>query len=108
RVAQIPDGTSNTIMFGEMAGGFIAWGGSGGIPDGISGVSRMCGFNYSGWGGQPSNDINNWYGFSSRHDNIVNFGFGDGSALSITTNIHWITFVYLSGIQDGVVVTIDS
>jgi prepilin-type N-terminal cleavage/methylation domain-containing protein/prepilin-type processing-associated H-X9-DG protein len=48
-LARVPDGTSNTILFGEYAGGFINWGGSGGISSGESGSSWSCGFNYSGF-----------------------------------------------------------
>ena len=38
-ISRIPDGTSNTIMFGEVAGGYYGWGGGGGIPSGVMGYA---------------------------------------------------------------------
>ena len=38
-LAKVPDGTSNTWLFGEMCGGWINWNGGGGIPDGIGSPS---------------------------------------------------------------------
>jgi len=103
------DGTSETVMFGEYAGGFNVWNGSGGIPDGIMGASWVCGFNYSGFGpptsGQVSNpNVSNWAYFSSQHSNIVNFCFADGSVRSISTTISFTPWVYLTGYQDGVII----
>jgi prepilin-type N-terminal cleavage/methylation domain-containing protein len=106
-LARCPDGTSNTILFGEWAGGQIDWGGSGGIPNGISGVSWVCGFNYSGWGPPAAGDRTNWWGFSSNHTQIVNFGWGDGSVRSLNTSIDFGTWVYLTGYQDGVPVSVN-
>src|SRR5262245_32405738 len=50
KIANLPDGSSNTVMFCEMAGGYIGWGGSGGIPSGVSGPGVGAGFNYAGFG----------------------------------------------------------
>jgi prepilin-type processing-associated H-X9-DG protein len=115
-VARVQDGTSNTIMFGEMAGGFIAWNGSGGIPNGLSGGSWAAGFNYSGFqvpasGAQvlapgASNSTNDyWYRFSSLHTGGINVAMGDGSVRFLKTTIDFSTWVYITGIEDGVVVT---
>ena len=111
KLANTPDGTSNTIMFGETAGGFIGWGGSGGIPSGISGYSFMNGFNYSGFGEpkagvEGTNDQGSWwYVFNSRHTGIVNFCWGDGSVRSLSSGIQFFPlWIALTGIQDGFVV----
>jgi prepilin-type processing-associated H-X9-DG protein len=119
-IARIPDGTSNTIMFGEYAGGTIYWGGGGGIPDGVDGAAWACGFNYSGFdtpttinfdsnGNGPNGQTGTptYARFSSRHTNQVIFCFGDGHVRGISTSIDFTTWVYLTGIQDGVTVNFD-
>jgi prepilin-type N-terminal cleavage/methylation domain-containing protein len=104
-LGRVPDGTSNTLMFGEMAGGTIKWGGSGGIPDGLDGVGRCAGFNYTGWG-TPVAYQDQWFEWSSHHTGVVQFCMGDGSVQRISQNIDFNTFVFLSGIQDGAVVSL--
>src|SRR5260370_25726533 len=108
KVGAIPDGSSNTMMFGEVAGGYIGWGGSGGIPSGTSGWSWSCGFNYTGfntpYSGTAADPVNSqWYNLTPQHSNHINVAMGDGSVRSIGTSIDFNTWVYLSGIQDGVV-----
>jgi prepilin-type processing-associated H-X9-DG protein len=90
--AQISDGTSNTIAFGETLAGTITnprdfaitWMGAGSMP--------------TGWGLSSTPD---WYQFSSRHGNIVNFSMADGSVRGITTTCDFTTFVFASGMADG-------
>jgi prepilin-type N-terminal cleavage/methylation domain-containing protein len=100
-VARVPDGTSNTAMFGEMAGGIINWAGSGGIPNGISGVAWACGFDYSGFDVPATNNPNNWWGFTSHHTAVVQFAFGDGHVQRISPNIDFNTWIALTGYMDG-------
>jgi prepilin-type N-terminal cleavage/methylation domain-containing protein len=112
-VGRIPDGSSNTIMFGECAGGWIAWGGGGGIPDGVSGWAWSCGMNYTAWGtpyAGSAADVNNsqWWNFSSQHVNHINVAMGDGSVRQISTAVDFNTWLFLGGIADGQVVTFDN
>jgi len=114
-LARVPDGTSNTMMFGEFVGGNINWGGSGGIPNGLSGASWVCGFDYTGFAGpSPTGSLNNadgssnWFTFGSDHPtHQLNVAMGDGSVRHILPSIDFSTWVYLSGISDGVVITYD-
>jgi prepilin-type N-terminal cleavage/methylation domain-containing protein len=125
-IARIPDGSSNTVMHAEMVGGWIVWGGSGGIPDGVDGPGFPAGFNYSGFdvpatGSQllqpcSQQDANAgkctlggsnayWYRFSSMHSNVINIGMGDGSVRTLNVSIDFTTWVYITGMQDGFTVT---
>jgi prepilin-type N-terminal cleavage/methylation domain-containing protein len=117
-VARVPDGTSNTMMFAEMAGGFIPWGGSGGIPSGWSSPSWSTGPNYTSFGFCPDhtnpncdfvNSLGLSYGtFDSKHAaNIINVAFGDGSVRQVTPTIPFSVQLAIGGISDGVVVQFD-
>jgi prepilin-type processing-associated H-X9-DG protein len=108
-VARVPDGTSNTLLFGEYAGQTINWGGSGGIPSGVCTAAWGCGFNYTGFGPPITVDIpDSGYGqFNSRHTGIINFCFADGSVHAISQNIDFNTYVLLSAYADGLVITLD-
>ncbi len=105
-LARIPDGTSNTVMFAEYCGqNILNWGGGGGIPDGPAGASWVCGYNYSGFGTPTSGAAEGrYYLFGSRHTNVINASMGDGSVRTLSTTIDFNTWVYITGIQDGVVV----
>lgn len=109
---KILDGTSNTVMFGEYAGGFIAWGGSGGITDGLAGGSWVAGNSFSGFG-TPCNGYttiinpnNSCYArFGSLHDGVVAIGLADGAVRLLAATVDFNSWLYLSGMQDGVEIT---
>ncbi len=108
-VAQISDGSSNTLMFGEVSGGkfgattstnyysyswatnshFLAFGLSSGLTDDFSGAK-----------------------FGSNHTNIVNFAFADGSVRSLKNPDQYNgalfgVLVAMGGKSEGQVVTFD-
>jgi prepilin-type N-terminal cleavage/methylation domain-containing protein len=102
-IGALPDGTSNTIFFGEMLGGrgteprdFVAaWMGAGALPTAWSTI-----------------DPAQWYSFGSKHTNVVQFGYGDGSVRSIRkigASTDWYSarhyqHLYASGGADGQVI----
>jgi prepilin-type N-terminal cleavage/methylation domain-containing protein len=95
KITSITDGTSNTLGFGEYLGGhnpgqrdFVGtWMGTGGMP--------------TAWG-LPDNS--EWYQFGGRHTGVVLFGLCDGGVRGLRRGIDSSTFLYLSGMNDGVVV----
>ena len=124
KLANCPDGTSQTLLFGELAGGWNNWGGSGGIPNGVTGYHWSCGSMYVVFGGVISGHATDpaysdpfsanpaWGLYSSMHTNIANFAFGDGSVRALNANGNtastsndWTTFIYLQGFKDGAVVS---
>jgi prepilin-type processing-associated H-X9-DG protein len=42
-----------------------------------------------------------WYKFGSRHTNVFNVAFADGSVHGLSNNIDYTTWVVLGGIADG-------
>jgi prepilin-type N-terminal cleavage/methylation domain-containing protein/prepilin-type processing-associated H-X9-DG protein len=117
-LAQIADGTSNTLMFGESIGGVsnnvrsmtTVWMGAGGL------ATTYCGL--------PNNSPNqSALNFSSGHTGVVNFVFCDGSVRSLRTGDSvwpgcatgfstppppsWFVLQALAGIKDGQVFNID-
>jgi prepilin-type N-terminal cleavage/methylation domain-containing protein/prepilin-type processing-associated H-X9-DG protein len=105
RMAQITDGTSNTILLAEIAGKNWLWqaglyagkplsgffGGEGGWGDATSGASALYGSSADGtvFPGTCGINCSNDFGFYSFHPTGANFAFADGSIrfLSNATNI---------------------
>jgi prepilin-type N-terminal cleavage/methylation domain-containing protein/prepilin-type processing-associated H-X9-DG protein len=114
-LSAIPDGTSNTLMFGEGLGGpgigtrtfAWSWVGIGGVPT-ARGLAQNAVSQY---------DVNSFahIRFSSRHASGVNFCFGDGSVRSVkfgatadtssgsqsNPTSDWNVYQSLAGTKDG-------
>jgi prepilin-type N-terminal cleavage/methylation domain-containing protein len=103
KLADIPDGAANTILFGETLGGeshgertlAMSWVGAGAMPTAY---------------GLPKKSYQ--WNFSSRHANVVQFVMCDGSVQAIkrldddgaTPGFYsekWYNFLRLGGMQDG-------
>jgi prepilin-type N-terminal cleavage/methylation domain-containing protein len=83
----ITDGSSKTLLFGEMCGGqtsSYAWFGVG-----VLAVAFKL------------NDDPGWGEFSSRHPKIVQFCMADGAVVALSTLIDGETYLRLGSIDDG-------
>ncbi|HXD87332.1 MAG TPA: DUF1559 domain-containing protein [Urbifossiella sp.] len=99
KITDIIDGTSNTFGFGEYTCG-------NGTPGGRTLSALWANVNLpTAWGLSQNPQ---WYQYSSKHTGgIVNFAMCDGSVrgVSITTNSN--TFIYVSGMNDNVVASLN-
>jgi len=102
RFANITDGASNVLLFGEMHGGRrndlpteariskAAWMGSAGL------ITR----NGLGTGG--------WYQFDSLHPGVVQFTMADGSVRGVSKSVDLNLYIQVSGMHDGTPVNISN
>lgn len=112
RFAQVTDGTSNVLFFGEALGGCNppsatnpctlqvahSWMGSGAL---LTGYGLEPNF--------PNEKFKLYWGqFGSQHPGIVQFSFVDGSIHGVSLTIDWDDYLYLSGMGDGNVAKMDA
>lgn len=100
KMADIGDGTSNTIIFGEATGGKLN----------SSNASRQFGFTWMGGGYLCSGSglgALDFGAFNAEHPNIVQFALADGSVRPVNINIDFNAYVYCSSVNDGVVAKLD-
>jgi prepilin-type N-terminal cleavage/methylation domain-containing protein len=102
RFADMTDGTSNVLLFGETVGGCNSppcdslqvshsWMGSGAMPTGFGLEPLFPGERWKQFWGQ----------FGSEHPGIVQFAFADGSVHGISISVDWADYVYLGAMHDG-------
>jgi prepilin-type N-terminal cleavage/methylation domain-containing protein/prepilin-type processing-associated H-X9-DG protein len=126
RIADITDGTANTILLGETLveqnefqrfGNSWGWAGYNSVSQGqtiqpINWPVNPSTFGQTGWsscatncpGINPANCLWNWHvtwGFKSNHTNGANFCFADGSVHFLNQNIDHRTYQYLGCRDDG-------
>lgn len=123
RLAVVPDGTSNTLLFGEGLGSQYDTGA--GTTVGVFDGQRRYLWSWMGVGamplkfgiGRPGTAFGknlpgmSWQTFGSNHTGGANFAFGDGSVRLLkygsstqrdpTPSIDWVVLQRLGGYQDG-------
>lgn len=97
KMVGMTDGTSKTLSFGEVVGGFTdgaqpmvyayTWMGMGAMP--------------TAWGLNSPSEYPNWYQFGSQHPGAVLFCLVDGSVRVIRATVDEDMFLFASGTQDG-------
>jgi prepilin-type N-terminal cleavage/methylation domain-containing protein/prepilin-type processing-associated H-X9-DG protein len=91
----VPDGTANTLLFGEALGGTTV---SGTLQYTHAWFGSATMIVHSGLGG-PRTSL--WHQFSSNHPGHVQFAFADGSVRGVTRTVTATQLVYAGGKQDG-------
>lgn len=94
------DGTSNTIAFGEVLGGYngnqldsaFVWMGMGAMP--------------SAWYLPQPSSRPGWYQFGAQHPGVVQFCLLDGSVRAVSGSVPQADFLYATGTQDGRIHTV--
>jgi prepilin-type N-terminal cleavage/methylation domain-containing protein/prepilin-type processing-associated H-X9-DG protein len=96
KIADVLDGTSNTVAFGETVGN-----GGLGVPRDFVLTWFGSGTMATAWG---ITDPPRWYKYGSKHTGVVQFAFADGSVRPISKGANTTMFYYATGMADGAVV----
>ena len=117
RVADIIDGTSNTVAMGEGTldvydGSRTAWAYRSWVMTGIDPQNGINIYVYPSWTGAnagkplPRGKSSEWWNPGSLHTGGANFVFADGSVAFLRDSIDVVTLTNLAKISDGNVVTL--
>ena len=105
KLSIMSDGTSNTVLFGEVTGRFT---------DGLKASGRQFSFCWNtsalpihyntlsfSTGAAYNNAVKDWSRFSSMHTGLVQWTLGDGSVKSLSINTDPLVMLRLGGAADG-------
>ena len=99
RMAKIKDGSSKTLLFGEVKGRFSNWFFRGNVAYGWIGNITMPMYYWE----NATSDIRKIHSFSSNHSGVVNFARADGSVHTVPESTDRTTMLNLSGMADGII-----
>lgn len=106
KIGAIPDGASNTLLYGEVAGRGDVDAVGNGIPDALNASWFGVGVALS-FPAPTTPQYALWNQFSSHHQGGAQFAYADGSVRMINFNIDPTVFLRMSGIKDGSAVVTD-
>jgi len=100
-IGTVPDGTSNTFLFGEYATKYGPW-----TPNFMSPQWMGAGYFPIAWGlEQPAAQDTKWYELSSRHPSGIQMAMADGAVRMVrwigTTGTGYNNYHYGTGFNDG-------
>lgn len=104
RIADLTDGTTNVMLFGEATG---VW------TDSKKPTGRTWSYGWTigpmptAWG-LGGTDPWVYYKFNSRHTGLINVGMADGSVRNIANSVDNTVYQYVSAMQDGNVASLDN
>ena len=104
RFADLSDGTSNVLLFGEATG---SW------TDSAKAIGRTWSYNWTigpmptAWGLGGTNPYV-YYKYNSRHTGLINAAMADGSVRNISYTVDNTVYQYTSAMQDGNVTSLDN
>ncbi len=106
RIANVTDGTSNTLMFGEVLSNKVDTG-----NEETRFTWMGCGFlpAFSGLTNADGTQRRHYSSFNSDHTaGLINFALADGSVRKISVNIDYGAYIAVSGMREGTNVSSDA